>query len=263
MFRTSQQRAISAVELMAAVFKCGGEYNETLRMGLRLGKELGFSQEDLEAARKELDSRRFVAPEAIKRLEGALNTIAAIKADYRDWQRFYLTYFNLDVDVEGIHLPLGAEGFDRQLFVAEGMTPNRLYEACSKLFPCRRYTENLDAITSGRDPAKGAYSIKIQNRVEADEKLKGKSANHLAISDIKGRMTFPERLLYELKYFDETGEHLDVESATLCTGSRDTRLGEVPYVHWDAKNNRMNVDWHEPYTPINYGFSLRARAVIA
>jgi len=44
-------------------------------------------------------------------------------------------------------------------------------------------------------------------------------------------MTVPERLLYEIKYYDETGEHLDVKNITLCSGSRDS-AGSVPYVYW-------------------------------
>jgi hypothetical protein len=42
----------------------------------------------------------------------------------------------------------------------------------------------------------------------------------LAARNIRGHYLL-ERLLYELKYFAETGKHLDIDNLTLCSGSRD------------------------------------------
>ena len=43
-------------------------------------------------------------------------------------------------------------------------------------------------------------------------------------------ITFRERILLELEYFDRTGLHLDIETITLCSGSRI--FGFVPCVGW-------------------------------
>ncbi len=77
--------------------------------------------------------------------------------------------------------------------------------------------------------------------MEADEELKNKSANMLAEAGIKGE-TLPERLLHELKYFTDTGKHLDVKNTTLCSGSRDP-YGVVPLVDWLSVAGGMRMHW--------------------
>jgi len=47
-------------------------------------------------------------------------------------------------------------------------------------------------------------------------------------------------LIYELKYYDETGEHLDINNSTLCAGSRYSS-DKVPYVRW--RGGELRVDW--------------------
>lgn len=181
------------------------------------------------------------------------------------WEIFYRDLFGWELDFSTIVIPEPKQGFNRLLMVPQILTTERLYAKCVKLFPCWKYADNLDSITSDRgfdkltasDPA-STYAIWVRDCVEADEELKNKSANMLAESGIKG-MTLPERLLYELKYFTETKKHLDVKNFTLCIGSRDPD-GRVPYVHWNAEYGKMYVHWFYP----DYGGDyLRARAVIA
>lgn len=175
-----------------------------------------------------------------------------------DWQTFYADLFGLELDISSLCIPERQEGFSRLLVMPQGMTASRLYEACSKLFHCWRYTENLDAITSDRDPAKlGTYAIWIRDRVEADEELKNQSAKMLAQAGIKG-MTLSERLAFELKYFKETGKHLDVKNITLCSGSRYP-FGVVPCVDWHAGRGGMRVSW---YGHVDRDDDLRARAAV-
>ena len=175
-----------------------------------------------------------------------------------DWRSFYRQLFDLNLDFSTLQIPKKQEGFSRLLVMAEGMTPNRFYTKCAELFSCWKYMDNLDAITSDRDPTKqGSYAIWVRDRVEADEELKNKSANMLEEDGVKG-ITLPERLAFELKYFKETGKHLDVKNITLCSGSRYPG-GGVPSVHWGAGNGRMNVDW---YAPVDWRGTLRARAAV-
>ena len=57
-------------------------------------------------------------------------------------------------------------------------------------------------------------------------------------------MTLLERLILEVKYFTETGKHLDVKGVTLCTGSRNSD-GNVPYVDWFSDASEVCVGWYD------------------
>lgn len=185
----------------------------------------------------------------------ASESISAALAD----RRVFWSDLGLELDVSSLRIPERQEGFNRLLVMPKGATANFLYEACSSRFPCWRYTDNLAVITSDREPAKlGAYAIWIRDRVEADEELKNQSANDLAKAGIKG-MTLPERLALELKYFKETGKHLDVKNFTLCIGSRDPG-GSVPSVCWVAGHGGMGVRW---CSPDDRDGRLRARAAVS
>lgn len=91
---------------------------------------------------------------------------------------------------------------------------------------------------------------------EADEDLKNKSANDLEKEGIPG-ITLRERLLYELAYFNKTGQHLDVKNVTLCAGSRDSG-GRVPRVRWGS--DELYVRW---YAPGSRGDDLRSRRAVS
>lgn len=80
----------------------------------------------------------------------------------------------------------------------------------------------------------------FKKTVEADEENKNKSAN-----EIENGITLRERLLMELDYFNETGEHLDVKNITLCAGSRYSD-GDVPYVRWGPSYREVCVCWCSP-----------------
>ncbi len=55
-------------------------------------------------------------------------------------------------------------------------------------------------------------------------------------------ITLRERLLMEIQYFKETGNHLDIKGWTICSGSRYSD-GDVPYVCWYPGNGGMYVGW--------------------
>ncbi len=192
-------------------------------------------------------------------LSGDSKSADGLDAILSDWRSFWKDNFNLDLDFTTLRIPPQQEGFNRLLIMLEGMTANRLYAKCAELFPCWRYMDNLNTVTSDRDPTKlGTYAIWARDRVEADEELKSKSANDLREAGVKGE-TLPERLLHELKYFTETKEHLDVRTITLCSGSRDPH-GGVPDVRWRSEGGEMGVGW---YIPARRGVSLRVRAVVS
>ena len=163
-----------------------------------------------------------------------------------DWQEFYRGLFGLEIDLSGLSVPGRKKGFDRLIVVAQGMTPQRLYDKCAEFFPCWKWVnQNLDeCVQSERTAKDGTYAVWFRDVVEADEDLKNLSANDLKTKGIPG-ITLEERLLYELKYFKETGGHLDIENITLCSGSRCSD-GDVPEVGWVPVGRRLSVVWCHP-----------------
>ncbi|MFA6315596.1 MAG: hypothetical protein WC648_04500 [Candidatus Paceibacterota bacterium] len=146
--------------------------------------------------------------------------------------------------------------------VFKGVMPNKVVKALRDLnVNVYLYTDNLDKDVpmNDRDPAKdGDYRVKFLRTIEVDPELKDKSADTLAQEKIKGS-TLLERLLLELGYFLATGNHLDVENITLCSGSRYSD-GGVPRVDWNADDREVRVSWCSPSDSYS---GLRARAVVS
>jgi hypothetical protein len=188
----------------------------------------------------------WVAVELQRIIEGRLGPGEEVSNLLASWQAFYRDLFGLEVDFSHLKVPAKKKGFDRLIVVAQGMTPQRLYDKCAELFPCWKWTdEDLDKIVQSERTAKdGAYAVWFRDGVEADEDLKNLSANDLEKRKIPG-ITLEERLLMELKYFKETGSHLDIENWTLCSGSRYSD-GGVPGVGWGPVGRRLGVDWCHP-----------------
>lgn len=105
-------------------------------------------------------------------------------------------------------------------------------DVCKKYFPTWQYCNDLDkdVTANSRTAQNGAYAVWLRDRVEADEDTANQSANDLDARNFKGN-TLLERILMELEYFDRTGQHLDIQNVTLCTGSRNSD-GHVPHCSW-------------------------------
>lgn len=177
-----------------------------------------------------------------------------------EWENFYQRVLGIAVDFSGVKIPAHkpTPDFSRIVMVAQGLTLNQVWEVCKKRFPTWSYCgDDLDKAVpvNDRNAAK-SYAIRIRDRQEADEELKNLSANQLTEKGILG-MTLLERLLLELKYHDETGQHLDLQNITLCNGSRYSD-GSVPSVHWD--DGRLSVYW---FAPAHAYSVLRSRAVVS
>src|SRR3989344_1015537 len=171
-----------------------------------------------------------------------------------DWSMFYLDTFGITKDFSGLIIPKKKKGFDRLIIVAEGMTPNVLFDKTKEFTTAWKYRDNLDEIVSGRK-ADHDYAVWVRERVEADEELKNLSANDLKEKNILG-ITLEERLLYGLKFFKETRGHLDIKNWTLCSGSRNPG-GGVPFV--DLFSDEVYVYW---YGSDDADDRLRSRAVV-
>lgn len=163
-----------------------------------------------------------------------------VLSSIQEWQGFYKKYFGMSADFSTVSIPEHRAGFDRLIIVAKGLTLNRVYNVCAEHFSCWRYADDLDeAIPTNDRTAIQPYAVWFRDCREADEELKNLSADQLAEKRIPG-ITLLERMLYELKRWDETGEHLDLENVTLCTGSRGVDRG-VPRACW--RGGGFRVGW--------------------
>ncbi len=195
--------------------------------------------------------------DAIRAVFANYTTSSFVERAIVEWQNFYRDQYHMECDFSQVRIPERPKGFNRLIFVAQGITAQRVYDRLSELFTCWKYwDDSLDSAvpTNERDPKNGSYAIWVRDVVEADEQHKNKSAK-----DIQGEKlateTLLERLLHEHKFHLETGGHLDVKYITLCTASRNSG-GYVPGVHWDGGGSR--VDWYGPGLSSAY---LRSREV--
>jgi hypothetical protein len=177
-----------------------------------------------------------------------------------DWQKFYSEVFGIECNFSNLRLPQRKEGFDRLIVVAEGMTLKQIYKKCKESFPCWKWTDRnfAETVNSERTAENGAYAVWFRNRVEADEELRNFSVKDLEKANIPC-ITLEERLLYELKYFTETGKHLDIKSITLCAGSRYSS-GYVPDIRW-GNSSKSKLDGRWTYLDCRYR-SLRSRRAV-
>lgn len=200
----------------------------------------------------------FLQLQALLEHRNPFESMIDVEKQVKDWEIFYQEVFGMKVDFFELPIPKHQPGFDRLIIITESMIPERLFNKCKDLFPCWKWTDkNLnEIIESERTANNGPYAIWIRDRVEADEELKNFSANNLKKQDIQG-ITLEERLLYELKFFQETGKHLDVKNINLCTGSRHDD-GSVPSVHWSG--DKIGVHWGYPDSRNDH---LRSRSVVS
>jgi hypothetical protein len=78
-------------------------------------------------------------------LKKKLREVFSIKDEFseirEEWQKFYKTHFNWDVDFNLVIVPLKPpEGNWRLLFIARGMTMDFAFQVCKKLFKASDHT---------------------------------------------------------------------------------------------------------------------------
>lgn len=199
---------------------------------------------------------------------GVVQVVRSVDEILAEWVSFYREVFGEEVDFSGLRVPERRDGFNRLIVVAKGMTPESVFQKCRALFKAWKYTidRSLDEVVFDADDGveqkyrqsdHKTYAVWVRDRVEADQELKNLSANQLKEYGILG-ITLEARELYELKYFKETGKHLDWKIVTLCAGSRRVD-GRVPGVDWGGRG-RMRVYW---YNPSNAYDDLRSREQVS
>ena len=164
----------------------------------------------------------------------------------KEWQALY-QMFGLEKDFSNLSIPRKPEGLDRLLIIAQGMTPNQELNKLKELMPVYKFEDNLDIFIPVRKTNRD-YAIWVRDQREADD------FPRQGINSI----TLEERLLFEVKYFLETGQHLDVQNITRCAGSRDA-AGRVLRVCWSGFYGALYVSCCGPGGMFG---DLRSREVV-
>jgi len=179
----------------------------------------------------------------------------------KEWKRFYREVFGIPGNIikeyfADMVLPEKQEGFDWLIIVIEGLTIDKLLDKCRERLVSFWYADDLNNIKSVRIATK-TYAVWVRDRIEADKENKNKSAKDCEKEGITG-ITFEERVLLELFYHWRTGnKHLDLENATICSGSLDSG-GFVPLVGF--RNGKVHFNYHG-CSPDAASESMRTRAV--
>ncbi len=158
----------------------------------------------------------------------------------RDWEAYYKKTYQWAVDFSEVIVPPKPEGVWRLVFVAKGITCDKVYN--SWIFPKWKYMNGgIDgAVSTNIRTASDHYAVWVRDEVEPDAEFLGKKTNQVD-AGMKIGMTLLERMILEGKYFDESGKHLDVVGGTFCSGSRDSD-GYVPYVNL-SRVGEVRVVW--------------------
>lgn len=180
-------------------------------------------------------------------LKKKLRIVFSIVDEYADareeWQRIYKTHFNWDVDFSQVIIhTMPTNGKWRLLFIPKGMTLNLAFSICEKLFTTWKYADDLNkAISKNIRNTESHYAVWVRDEVEPDKEFLGKSTRQADL-EMKIGITLLERIIFEIKYFTETGNHLDIKGATFCSGSRDSD-GNVPGADW--RGDEFRVNWSD------------------
>jgi hypothetical protein len=156
-----------------------------------------------------------------KKLREVFSIVDEFSEIREDWQKFYKTHFNWDVDFNQVLIPIKpTDGKWRLLFIAKGMTLNFAFETCKKLFSSWKYYDDLDkAVSKNIRNTNSHYAVWVRDEVEPDVEFLGKSTREADPNMLIG-ITLLERIIFEIKHFTETGKHLDIKGLTFCSGSR-------------------------------------------
>jgi hypothetical protein len=162
----------------------------------------------------------------------------------KDWEKFYQNHWNEQVDFTKVRISEKPKGDYRLLIIKQDLTLEAVFQKCKELFNAWKFTDKPldDVVTQNSRTPNTHYAIWVRNGVEPDPEYLGKSTKD-ADPDMKIGITLLERLILEIKHYEETKQHLDIKRVTLCTGSRYAD-GYVPCVYWSSDYSELLVSWH-------------------
>jgi hypothetical protein len=152
----------------------------------------------------------------------------------REWDRFFHRFFKIR-DLSSASFGSANNPEFCKIVVPPGLTVPRASRACSSHFRCRFTFDDLhlDGLRHSRQPEE-SYSVTVRNIRDAEDPV----LPHFNAGS-KPFITLLERLILELKYWSDSGLHLDVARETLCCGSVDA-AGLVPALDW---NEGLRLTW--------------------
>lgn len=147
--------------------------------------------------------------------------------ELKTWETFYRKYFKIELNVSSLDVPPHKDGYNKLLVIAPDLMVDQVYDVCSQNFACKKeFEETLEVaiITNTRNPMNGGYAIWV---MEDDSDYEKPSV--LAIGSYQSMQaeTLLERLIHELKFYNETGTFCISNTADVCAGSRDAYESSV------------------------------------
>ena len=162
-----------------------------------------------------------------------------------EWQKFYSDHFKITADFFGVEIPeKPSKGSWKLIFIPVGLTMNSVLAVMQIKFIVWTYAEDLDvSIPTNTRTSAQSYAVWVRIGDEPDEEYLGQSTDQ---ADPYGKigMTLLERLVFEVKFFVETGNHPDYKGVTFCTGSRYSD-GGVPGMCWGSGSGKVGVSWYD------------------
>lgn len=212
---------------------------------LQVLEKNGFTREMLDCLRG--PDGNNIAQEIIAQFyDPALNS-AFYRDTLEEWEIFYKKYFDVPVNLSKISIPRIRKEFDRLLIIIPGIPVLRIISIMDSKF--RIAVESSDyslykTIDERRD-AGNPYAIWVRDGEEPETDFLSRSAEWM-YNCPKASETLKERLIHGLKYWDENKKHLDVDVATLCSGSKNSH-GTTPIVSFSClsspEKNTVKIAW--------------------
>ncbi len=171
--------------------------------------------------------------------EEDLLSIDSWAEDRVEQEQFYREVLGMEVSLADIRIPDADGNFALPLIIHQdlgrrfnGEPIEGLFQIAKSRFGAWKNTrDSLDKEipTNERHPINGSYAILVRDLVEADEDNQNLSAEFVRARGTLNTETILERIFHELFYYWKIGTHLDLETWTLCSGSRNSD-GFVPIV---------------------------------
>ncbi|MCE9628870.1 MAG: hypothetical protein K8Q91_02625 [Candidatus Vogelbacteria bacterium] len=229
------------------------------------GLGLDFMNKLNTAAITPLQARRFLRREDPwvypMDTDSQLNRVCSVYAD-----------FGVKIKPSSVIVPERKSGFERLLVLPGGLLEENLIVILRQMFSVTIISADnerpLPPVAKNNRTAEETYGVWVRDSIEADPLLAGLPIKELKERGVNG-MTLRERLVYELVYFSETGQHLDVKTKTLCSGSyhRDHREDSDYSMFYSAewcekKKTSQSSLLIELWGARDYGHLCRGREVV-
>lgn len=169
--------------------------------------------------------------------DGARNT----KLVLSEWELLYHTMFGLQKDFSRIEIPKQPRGLNRLVIRAQEATESSVMAVSSHQFPLEyhplgEFGDDFDTAMRNNHRPKEDYAFWVRDVTEAEMP---------PVADMEElpvpRLTLLERMLLELKYFQETSSHLDTEKVTCCFGTEHSESKERPVVCF--RQGKVQIFW--------------------